>query len=60
MRISLDRSPHPIVQVYGTGADLIPRGPEHPAYRAAQFVAELAGEFDVSFHLIQENAIPRV
>ncbi|MDQ3911845.1 MAG: homoserine kinase [Actinomycetota bacterium] len=58
MRISLDRSPHPIVQVYGTGADLIPRGPEHPAYRAAQFVAELAGEFDVSFHLIQENAIP--
>ncbi|HZC19850.1 MAG TPA: homoserine kinase [Rubrobacteraceae bacterium] len=57
-RISLDRSPHPIVQIYGTGADLIPRGPEHPAYRAAQFVAELAGEFDVNFHLIQENAIP--
>jgi len=58
MRISLDRSPYPIVEVHGTGADLIPRGPEHPAYRAAQFVAELAGESDVHFHLIQENTIP--
>src|ERR671933_2096357 len=58
MRISLDRSPHPIVQVYGTGADLIPRGPEHPAYRAAQFVAELVGESDAHFRLVQENSIP--
>src|ERR671917_1709955 len=59
MRISLDRSPHPIVEVHGTGADLIPREPdEHPAYRAAQFVAELMGESDVHFHLVQENDIP--
>ena len=59
MRISLDRSPYPIVEVYGTGANLIPREPdEHPAYRAAQFVAELMGEFDVHFHLVQENDIP--
>jgi homoserine kinase len=58
MRISLDRAPAPIVEVLGTGADLIPHGPEHPAYRAAQFVAELAGEFDAHFHLVQENAIP--
>ena len=41
MRISLDRSPQPVVEVRGTGAELIPRGPEHPAYRAARFVAEL-------------------
>ena len=59
MRISLDRSPYPIVEVHGTGANLIPREPdEHPAYRAAQFVAELMGEFDVHFHLVQENDIP--
>lgn len=58
MCISLDRAPHSIIEVYGTGADLIPRGPDHPAYRAAQFVAELAGEYDAHFHLIQENAIP--
>src|ERR687894_1284867 len=58
MRISLDRSPYPIVEIHGTGADLIPRGLDHPAYRAAQFVAELMGESDVHFHLIQENDIP--
>src|SRR5919107_1430073 len=58
IRISLDRSPYPIVEVHGTGADLIPRGPDPPAYRAAQFVAELAGESDADFHLVQENAIP--
>jgi homoserine kinase len=59
MRISLDRSPYPIVEVHGTGADLIPRDPdEHPAYRAAQFVAELMGESDIHFHLLQENDIP--
>jgi len=58
MRIGLDRSPHPEVEVVGTGADLIPRGPEHPAYRAARFVAELVGESDVHFRLVQENAIP--
>ncbi|HKZ27436.1 MAG TPA: homoserine kinase [Rubrobacteraceae bacterium] len=59
MRISLDRSPYPIVEVHGTGANLIPREPdEHPAYRAAQFVAELMGEFDIHFHLVQENDIP--
>lgn len=58
MRISLDRAPQPIVEVYGTGSDLIPHGPEHPAYRAASFVAELAGEYDAHFHLIQENDIP--
>ncbi len=58
MRISLDRAPQPIVEVYGTGTDLIPHGPEHPAYRAASFVAELAGEYDAHFHLIQENDIP--
>jgi homoserine kinase len=57
-RIGLDRSPHPEVEVSGTGADLIPRGPEHPAYRAARFVAELVGESDVHFHLVQENDIP--
>src|SRR5918994_7781856 len=59
MRISLDRSPYPIVEVHGTGTDLIPHVPdEHPAYRAARFVAELMGEFDVHFHLVQENDIP--
>ncbi|MDX6380198.1 MAG: homoserine kinase [Rubrobacteraceae bacterium] len=58
MRISLDRAPAPIVEVHGTGADLIPCGPDHPAYRAARFVAELAGEYDAHFHLIQENDIP--
>src|SRR5919202_4904570 len=58
MRISLDRAPYPMVEVHGTGIDLIPRGPDHPAYRAARFVAELVGESDVHFHLVQENAIP--
>ena len=58
MRISLDRSTQPVVEVRGTGAELIPRGPEHPAYRAARFVAELVGESDVHFRLVQENAIP--
>jgi homoserine kinase len=58
MRIGLDRAPYPVVQVRGTGADLIPRGPEHPAYRAARFVAELIGESDAHFRLVQENAIP--
>ncbi|MEW6635330.1 MAG: homoserine kinase [Actinomycetota bacterium] len=57
-RISLDRAPHPVVEVYGTGAEMIPHGPEHPAYRAARFVAELVEEPDVHFHLIQENDIP--
>jgi homoserine kinase len=58
MRISLERAPAPMVEVHGIGADLIPCGPEHPAYRAARFVAELVGEFDVHFHLVQENDIP--
>ena len=58
MRISLDRAPAPIVEVHGTGADLIPRDTDHPAYRAASFVAELAGEHDAHFHLVQENSIP--
>ena len=58
MRISLDRAPHPLVEVRGTGAELIPSGPEHPAYRAARFVAELVGEYDAHFHLVQENSIP--
>lgn len=58
MRISLDRSPHPVVEVRGAGADLIPHGPEHPAYRAALFVAELVEEPDAHFHLVQENSIP--
>ena len=57
-RIGLDRSSHPEVEVRGTGADLIPRGPEHPAYRAARFVAELVGESDAHFRLVQENDIP--
>jgi homoserine kinase len=47
-----------MVEVFGIGAELIPRGPEHPAYRAARFVAELVGEFDAHFHLVQENGIP--
>ncbi|MBA2441453.1 MAG: homoserine kinase [Rubrobacter sp.] len=58
MRISLDRSSTPLVEVSGAGEDLIPRGPEHPAYRAALFVADYIGEPDVCFHLVQENAIP--
>ncbi len=58
MRISLDRAPQPLVEVYGTGSDLIPLSTDHPAYRAARFVAELAGEYDAHFHLIQENDIP--
>ena len=58
MRIRLARAPQPLVEVYGTGSDLIPRSTDHPAYRAARFVAELAGEYDVHFHLIQENDIP--
>ena len=57
-RIALDRSPYPTVEVRGTGIELIPRGPEHPAYRAARFVAELVGESDAHFRLVQENAIP--
>ena len=58
MRVGLDRAPAPIIEVYGTGADLIPRGPDHPAYRAASFVAEIVGESDAHFHLVQENDIP--
>jgi homoserine kinase len=58
MRIALDRSPYPEIDIRGTGADLIPRGPEHPAYRAARFVAELVGESDAQFRLVQENSIP--
>ena len=58
MRIGLDRAPQPAIEVRGTGADLIPTGPEHPAYRAARFVAELVGESDVHFRLVQENSIP--
>jgi homoserine kinase len=57
-RIGLDRSPHPEIDIRGTGADLIPRGPEHPAYRAARFVAEVVGESDAQFRLVQENSIP--
>jgi homoserine kinase len=58
MRVGLDRATHPSVEVRGTGADLIPRGLGHPAYRAARFVAELVGESDAHFRLVQENAIP--
>ena len=58
MRISLERAPQPLVEVHGVGADLVPKGKDHPAYRAASFVAELAGEHDTHFHLIQENDIP--
>lgn len=60
MRISLDRSPSPVIEVYGTGAGLVPTGPDHPAYRAARFVADIVGESDIHFHLIQENSIPPV
>jgi homoserine kinase len=60
MRISLDRAPYPAVEVRGTGADSISDGPDHPAYRAARFVAELVGESDAHFSLVQENAIPPV
>ena len=58
MRISLDRAPAPRVEIHGTGADLIPHTPDHPAYRAALFVADEVGEPDVHFHLIQQNDIP--
>lgn len=58
MRISLERASHPKVEVRGVGADLIPHTTEHPAYQAARFVAELAGDSDAHFHLIQENDIP--
>jgi homoserine kinase len=58
MRIGLDRAPQPEIEVRGSGADLIPTGPEHPAYRAARFVAELVGEPDIHFRLLQENSIP--
>ncbi len=58
MRVSLDRASAPSIEVRGVGADLIPRGPEHPAYRAARFVAEIVGESGVHFRLVQENGIP--
>jgi homoserine kinase len=58
MRIGLDRARQPEIEVSGTGEDLVPRGPEHPAYRAARFVAEVVGEPDVHFRLAQENDIP--
>jgi homoserine kinase len=58
MRISLDRAPYPLVEVHGIGADMIPKDPDHPAYRAARFVAEMIDESDVHFHLVQENGIP--
>ena len=58
MRIGLDRARHPEIEVSGTGEDLLPRGPEHPAYRAARFVADVVGEPDVHFRLVQENDIP--
>ena len=57
-RIGLDRARQPEIEVSGTGEDLIPRGPEHPAYRAARFVAEVVGEPDVHFRLVQKNDIP--
>ena len=56
--IALDRSQHPEIEVSGTGDALIPRGPKHPAYRAARFVAEVIGEPDAHFRLVQENDIP--
>jgi homoserine kinase len=59
-RISLELSPYPVVEVHGMGDDLIPRGPEHPAYRAARFVAEIVGESEANFRLVQENAIPPI
>ncbi len=58
MRIGLDRATAPVIEVYGTGAELIPRGLDHPAYRAARFVAEIVGESDAHFRLLQENSIP--
>ncbi|QIN77672.1 homoserine kinase [Rubrobacter marinus] len=58
MRISLERAPQPLVEVHGVGADLVPRGTDHPAYRAARFVARELGESDAHFHLVQENDIP--
>ena len=58
MRIGLERSPHPEIEIRGIGAGLIPRGPEHPAYRAARFVAEVVGESDIHFSLLQENDVP--
>ncbi len=58
MRISLERAPHPLVEVHGVGADLVPMGKDHPAYKAARFVADELGEHDAHFHLIQENDIP--
>ncbi len=58
MRISMDRAPYPMEEVHGTGAELIPHSTDHPAYKAARFVAELVGEYDAHFHLIQENRIP--
>ena len=58
MRISLERAPQPLVEVHGVGADLVPKGKDHPAYRAARFVADELGEHDAHFHLIQENDIP--
>ena len=57
-RIALERARHPEIEVSGTGEDLIPRGPEHPAYRAARFVAEVVGESDAHFRLVQKNDIP--
>ena len=58
MKIGLERSPYPVVEVHGAGEALIPHGTGHPAYRAARFVAELVGESDVQFRLVQENSIP--
>ena len=58
MRISLDRSPAPVIEVRGAGQALIPRGVDHPAYRAARFVAEIIGESAAHFRLVQENSIP--
>ena len=59
-RIGLELSPYPVVEVRGVGEDLIPRGPEHPAYRAARFVAEIVGESEAQFRLVQENSIPPI
>jgi homoserine kinase len=59
-RISLERSPFPSIEVSGAGEDLIPRGIDHPAYRAASFVAEIVGESDAHFSLFQENDIPPI
>ncbi|TCJ20678.1 homoserine kinase [Rubrobacter taiwanensis] len=58
MRVSLDRAPEPVIEVRGEGAERIPQDEHHPSYRAAKFVAEIAGEPDAHFHLIQENSIP--